>query len=708
MSLASTIRLSYFHSSLKSYIERQDSKSALLLLRQFLQSTVKPNDFTFSLLLKSYASSSSALNPIIAKIEVNQTRNHLVKSGIDQFVYVSTALLDLYMKLGCVESARGVFGEMPQRDVVSWNALLCGYSRNGYDIDALDLFVQMLREGLAPQITTLVGLIPSCGRCDNLFPGMCIHGMGIKAGIDFDSQVKNALTSMYAKCGDLGAAKLLFEEMEEKTVVSWNTMIGAYGQNGFFDEALLMFKRMLEESFEVNSVTVLNLLSTSNCAELIHCYVIKSGLNNDVFVITSLVCVYAKCGDTVSAELLNMLSPHDNLVSLTAIISSYGEKGNIGLVVEYFSRVQKSGLKMDAIAMVSILHGIKDPAHSNVGIAFHCYAIKSGLCIKTLVANGLISMYSNFNDIDAALSLFYEMPEKPLITWNSVISGCVQAGMAREAMEVFCQMMMFGQSSDSVTIASLLSGCSQLAYLQFGKRLHSYVLRHDLETEDFVETSLIDMYTKCGSIECAERVFKSINEPCLATWNTMISCYSLNGFERKALTCYIEMLEQRIEPDKITFLGVLAACTHGGLVHEGKTCFQVMTEQVGLVPNLQHCACMVGLLGRAGLFEEAMSFIQNMDIEPDSAVWGALLNACRIHQEIRLGESLAKKLYLLDYRNGGLYVLMSNLYAATGRWDDVERVRKMMKGTEGDGCTGVSQIEVTSFYEINRTYTAVT
>ncbi|KAF5740685.1 pentatricopeptide repeat-containing protein [Tripterygium wilfordii] len=324
MSLASTIRLSYFHSSLKSYIERQEPKSALLLLRQFLQFTVKPNDFTFSLLLKSYASSSSALNPIIAKIEVNQTRTHLVKSGIDQFVYVSTALLDLYMKLGCMESARGVFGEMPQRDVVSWNALLCGYSRNGYDIDALELFAQMLREGLAPRITTLVGLIPSCGSCDNLFPGMCIHGMGIKAGIDFDSQVKNALTSMYAKCGDLGTAKLLFVEMEEKTVVSWNSMIGAYGQNGFFDEALLMFKRMLEESFEVNSVTVLNLLSTSNYAELIHCYVIKSGLNNDVSVITSLVCVYAKCGDTVSAELLNMLSPHDNLVSLTVIISSYG------------------------------------------------------------------------------------------------------------------------------------------------------------------------------------------------------------------------------------------------------------------------------------------------------------------------------------------------------------------------------------------------
>ncbi|KAJ6878776.1 hypothetical protein NC652_032345 [Populus alba x Populus x berolinensis] len=218
--------LSFFHSLLKSHIETHSPKSALLLFRHLLQSNLKPNDFTFSLILKSFTSI-----PLNEKLEANQIHNHLLKSGFDQFVYISTALLDFYMKLGCVHSARNLFDHMPDRDVVSWNALICGCSRNGYDVDALESFVQMLREGFSPLQTTLVGLVPSCGRREFVFQGRSIHGFGIKTGIDLDSQVKNALTYMYAKSGDLEAAELLFEELEDKSVVSWNTMIGAYAGN---------------------------------------------------------------------------------------------------------------------------------------------------------------------------------------------------------------------------------------------------------------------------------------------------------------------------------------------------------------------------------------------------------------------------------------------------------------------------------------------
>jgi alpha-amylase len=688
--------LSFFHSLLKSHIETHSPKSALLLFRHLLQSNLKPNDLTFSLLLKSFTSI-----PLNEKLEANQIHTHLLKSGFDQFVYISTALLDFYMKLGCVHSARNLFDHMPDRDVVSWNALICGCSRNGYDVDALESFVQMLREGFSPLQTTLVGLVPSCGRREFVFQGRSIHGFGIKTGIDLDSQVKNALTYMYAKSGDLEAAELLFEELEDKSVVSWNTMIGAYAGNGFFNESMLVFKRMVEEKVEVNPVTIMSLLPANISPELIHCYAIKTGLINNGSVVTSLVCLYAKCGITELAELLYWSFPQKNLVSLTAIISSYADKGNMDLVVECFSRMQQLDMKLDSVAMVSILHGITDPSHMSIGIAFHGYALKNGLDTHNLVSNGLISMYFKFNDIEAAFSLFYEMPEKPLISWNSVISGCVQAGRASDAMKFFCQMKMFGLSPDTITVASLLTGCSQLGYLRLGERLHNYILRNNLEVEDFVGTSLIDMYTKCGSILLAERVFKSIREPCVATWNTMISGYSWYGLEHNALNCYSKMREQGLEPDRITFLGVLAACIHGGLLHEGKKHFQIMKEEFGMVPNLQHCACMVGLLGRAGLFEEALLFIKNMESEPDSAVWGALLNACCIHQEIKLGECLAKKLYLLDYKNCGLYVLMSNLYAATNRWNDAAKMREIMKDIGGDGTSGVSQIEVTSSREMD-------
>lgn len=516
---------------------------------------MKPNHLTFALLLKASASSSSSLafNSQKPNFEANQIHALLVKSGVQRFAYVSTALLDFYAKSGCLQVAQRVFDDMRDRDVVSWNALICGFSRNGYDFYALELFVQMCREGFSPLETTLVGLAPSCGRRELIFQGKSIHGFAIKAGLSLCSQVKNVLTSMYAKCVDLEAAGCLFEEMHDKGVISWNTMIGAYGHNGFFDEAMLVVKQMMVERVEANPVTMVSLLSANANPQATHCHTIKIGLTNDFSVIDSLVCEYAKRGYSESAEHLYKSLPHKNLVPLTAIMSSHAENGNMDSVMELFAEIQQLDLNVDAVAMVSILHGIRNPAHFVIGLAFHGYGFKSGLNVDNLVTNGLISMYSRFDDIEAAFSLFSEMQEKPIISWNSLISGCVQAGRSSDAFELFFEMKMYGHKLDAITIASLLSGCGQLGYLQFGERLHNYVLRNYLELEDFVGTALIDMYTKCGRIERAERVFKCIKEPCLATWNSMISGYSLYGLEHKALACFSEMREQGLKPDKISF-----------------------------------------------------------------------------------------------------------------------------------------------------------
>ncbi|KAI3439714.1 uncharacterized protein J3R85_004565 [Psidium guajava] len=634
----------FFNSAIEPYIGTLHSRWALVRFRQLLQLNLKPNDLTFSLLLKAYASKGrpSASVSVDLKTELNQAHAHLVKSGCDRFVYLSTALLDLYMKLGCDSRARRMFEYMPDRDVVSWNALICGYSRKGMDVEALKLFIRMVGEGFSPCATTLVSLVPSCGHRDLVFQGRCIHSLGIKSGLDLDCHVRNALMSI--------------------SVVSWNTMISAYGQNGFVSDAICVFKKMVEERQEVNSVSLHD--------------------------------------DMGSAESLYERLIQKNLVSLTALLSSYAEKGNIKGMMKCFFKMQHLDMKIDAVALVSILHGLTHfSAHISIGLAFHCYGFKTGLCVHPLIANGLISMYFRFNNIKATYLLFSEMHEKPLTSWNSVISGCVQAGMASEAIELFGEMRLSGHKPDAITIASLLCACSQLGYLQLGEKVHNYVLRNHLELEDFVETSLIDLYTKCGRIELAERVFKSIKEPCLASWNSIISGYSLCGLERKSLTYYSEMRGRGLMPDEITFLGVLAACTHGGLVNEGRKYFDVMTKDLALRPTLQHHAFMVTLLGRAGLFEEALLFVKNMEVKPDSAVWGALLSACCIHGEVQLGECLAKKLWFLDRQNGGFYVLMSNLYASKGRWDDVARVRGMMKDMGRDGCYGASAMEITLMEE---------
>ncbi|CAF2128831.1 pentatricopeptide repeat-containing protein At2g04860-like [Brassica napus] len=676
--------LSFYHSLLKSCLHGDNSSSPITIFRDLLRSSLRPNHFTMSILLQASSTPVGSLNLV---------QTHLKKSGIDRFVYVKTSLLDLYLKMGFVATAGKLFDEMPERDTVAWNAMICGYSRNGCERDAWHLFIVMLRQGFLPSATTLANLLPFCGQCGFVSQGRSVHCIAAKSGLELDSQVKNALISFYSKCTELDSAEVLFTEMKDKSTVSWNTMIGAYSQSGLQEKAITVFKDMFERSVEISPVTVINLLSAHVSHEPLHSLVVKTGMVNDNSVITSLVCAYSRCGCLDSAERLYASSAQDSIVGLTSIVSSYAEEGDMDIAVAYFSKMRHLCMRIDAVALVGILHGCTNSSHIEIGTSLHGYAIQSGLCTQTLVVNGLITMYSKFDDIETVLFLFETLHETPLISWNSVISGCVQSGRASTAFEIFHQMSLSDGHvlPDAITIASLLAGCSQLSCLHLGKTLHGYILRNSFGNEKFVCTALIDMYAKCGNAELSERVFKTIEAPCTATWNSMISGYSLSGLQSRALSCYSEMREQGMRPDKITFLGVLSACTHGGLVDEGRVYFREMIKEFGMSPSLQHYALMVGLLGRGCLFSEALSLIWEMDMKADSAVWGALLSACIVNREIGIGEYVAKKMFMLDYRNGGLYVLMSNLYATEGMWDDVSRVRRMMKDNGYDGYLGVSQ-----------------
>ncbi|KAJ1397393.1 Tetratricopeptide-like helical domain superfamily [Sesbania bispinosa] len=353
------MKLFSFHSLFET------ARCPLVIFRQLLDANASPSDVTFSLLIKAILSSSSfACGSSTTRLQASQIQTQLMKRGVDQFIHVNTALIDLYMKLGFTSHARQMFEDMSFRDVVSWNVMICGYSQNGYPYDALQLFVHMIRESFRPNQTTIINLIPSCQL---ILQGRSIHGFGIKAGLGWNPQLNNALTSMYAKYDDLEASQLIFEEMAEKNVVSWNTMIGAYGQNGLSDKAILCFKDMLKEGLQPSSVTMMNLMSANTVPETVHCYIIKYGFTNDASVITSLVCLYAKQGFTDMAKLLYNYHPTKVLISLTAIISSYSEKGDIESAVECFTQTLQLDIKPDAVALISVLHGITDPSHLAIG-----------------------------------------------------------------------------------------------------------------------------------------------------------------------------------------------------------------------------------------------------------------------------------------------------------------------------------------------------
>jgi len=290
------------------------------------------------------------------------------------------------------------------------------------------------------------------------------------------------------------------------------------------------------------------------------------------------------------------------------------------------------------------------------------------------------------------MKLFQEMPERNMVSWNAMIAGLARNGYCDEALKVFRQMKLTSARPDLDTFASTLSACAKLAALEHGREVHEEIVRSGFHSDVFVETALVDMYGKCGSIEDARKVFDKMCSKNRVSWNVMILVYAMHGYGKDALRHFEQMQLLGMKPDQATFVGVLFACCHAGLVDDGRQYFELMKQYYHITPTVDHYCCMVDLLGRSGYLDEARDLIDKMPIKPDAAVWVSLLGACRVHTNLELGEHVAKLLFLSDFESSAPYVLLSNLYAAAGRWDDIEKVRKMMtarKVKKNPGCSWV-------------------
>lgn len=304
----------------------------------------------------------------------------------------------------------------------------------------------------------------------------------------------------------------------------------------------------------------------------------------------------------------------------------------------------------------------------------------------------MITGFSDAGNLVLARRLFDEMPERDLISWNAMISGYVQNRKPLMALDLFCRMMSENLKPNRVTVASVLSACSSAGALDAGKWIHAYINKNKFRLDPFLGSALIDMYSKCGAVKFASDVFESLREKNACTWNAMINGLAMNGQAEKALDVFSQMqLDRRVLPDEVTFVGVLLACSHGGFVEEGGKHFYSMTRKYGVRLAVEHYACMADLLGRCGFLREAEEIIRNMSTKPDVVVWRALLGGCRIHKDVELAERVILE---METHGSGDYVLLSNLYASVGRWEDVEKVRRIMKDRGIEKTPGCSSIEV--------------
>eukprot|EP01018_Ginkgo_biloba_P004471 Gb_13863 [translate_table: standard] len=734
------------------YARQGQFEEALILFYELRKGDIRPDDLILSTVLKTCAG-------LAALREGKEIHAHITKSGFQSDVFVGSALADMYAKCGNLEHARRVFDKMSQRNKVTWNAMIAGYSQNGHGDEALKLFQQMQLAGEKPNVNswtaiiagyaqngrwndalklfcqmqsakvkpntvTVSSVLQACARLEAVERGKQIHGYVIRRGFESDVFVGSALIDMYGKCRNIEYASHVFENMSRRNVVSWNAMIAGYAQNGhvndafklFYqmqmtgvkpnlitwnttitgaaqnghcDEALKLFhgmrsaglkpsvvswtaiiaghaqnghgadalkflRQMLFAGVKPNSNTIAGVLQV--CTDLaalrngkeIHGYAMRSGFESDVFVGSALVDMYGKCGSINNARSWFDKMSERNVVTWNSMIAGYALSGRVDDALKLFGQMQLAGVKLDIITWNTMIAGYAQNGHGS-----------------------------------EALKLLYQMQlagMKPnVVSWTAVIAGCAQNGHSEEALRLFQQMQVARVKPNSVSTASVLPACANLAALEQGKEIHGYSIRSEFELDVFVGTALVDMYANGGNIKDACQIFDKMSERNVATWNAMIAGHAIHGHGEDALVIFHQMLQEGMKPDSITFTSVLSACSHAGLLDEGWQYFDSMSQDHHITPNLEHYACMVDLLGRGGYLDEAWDFIHSMPLEPDISIWGALLNACRIHHNIDLGERASAHLFQLEPENAGNYILLANIYALAGRWDDIIILREVMK-----------------------------
>lgn len=415
--------------------------------------------------------------------------------------------------------------------------------------------------------------------------------------------------------GDIKYAQMLFNKTNGRNTLMWNAMIKGYSDSTEPEQALLLYSEMISKSVPHNTHTLPFLLRA--CSKL---------------------------------------------------PTSEG-------TMQIHARVVKMGFGSDVFAINTLLHAYAVFGRVEIARLLFTHAPRRDIVSWNTMING----YAKCGEVGVAFKLFREMPERNVVSWTSMISGFVKVGMNEEALNLFHDMLIAHVKPDNVALVSSISACAHLGAVDQGRWIHMYIDRNQIKIDQELYCALIDMYGNCGHMEEALEVFTKSKKKCVSIWTAAISGFAIHGQAREAMDFYIQMQKAGIKPNLITLTAILTACSHSGLVDEGKSIFKSISSVHNLNPAIEHYGCLVDLLGRAGLLKEAKEVIETMPIKPNAAIWGALLNVCKKHANVKLGKVIGKKLMEVDPGHGGRYIHAASIFAASGEWDEAVRIRRMMK-----------------------------
>ncbi|KAJ7951915.1 Pentatricopeptide repeat-containing protein [Quillaja saponaria] len=564
--------------------------------------------------------------------QLKQIHSQTITIGVISYPVVVTNVIAFCCihESGDMKYARHLFDTIPNPTVFLWNTMIKGYSKMGYPESGFSVYLEMLRRNVKPDCYTFPFLLKGLTRELSLGCGKGLHSHVVKYGIHTNLFVQKAFVHMYSLCGLVDMARGVFDMNCTWEVVTWNVMISGYNRVKQFHKSKKLSEEMEKKGVPPNLITLVLILSA--CSKL-----------KDLD------------GGKRIKNYIKEQKIEPNLTLENALIDMFTACGDMDAALGIFENMTTP----DVISWTSVVTG-----------------------------------FSSSGQIDLAREYFDKMPGRDYVSWTAMIDGYIRVNRFKEALALFREMQTSNVKPDEFTMVSVLTACAHLGALEVGEWIRTYIDKNRIKNDTFVGNALIDMYFKCGNVEKAKGMFKEMHQRDKFTWTAMIVGLAVNGYSEEAHNMFSDMLKASVAPDEITYIGVLCACTHNGLVDKGWEFFASMTTQHGIQPNVAHYGCMVDLLGRAGHLKEAYKVIQNMPLKPNSIVWGALLGACRVHKDAELAEMAAKQILELEPHNGAVYVLLCNIYAACKRWESLRDVRKVMMDRGIKKTPGCSMIEM--------------
>lgn len=693
----------------------------------------KPSSVTFVIVLPVCVRLGNTYNGKIM-------HSYIIKTGLEKDTLVGNALVSMYAKCGLVfPDAYTAFDSIADKDVVSWNAIIAGFSENNMKANAFRLFCLMLKEPTEPNYATIASILPVCASMDKNIAyrsGRQIHSYVVqRSWLQTHVFVCNSLVSFYLRVGRIEEAALLFTRMGSKDLVSWNVVIAGYASNCEWFKALQLFQKLVHKvDVSPDSVTVVSILPV--CAQLtnltfgkeIHNYILRhSYLLEDTSVGNALISFYARFGDTSAAYWAFSLISKKDIISWNAMLDALADSPNHSHFINLLHHLFSEAIIIDSVTILSTVKFCTNVQAVSKVKEVHGYSIKAGLLNdeeEPMLGNALLDAYAKCGNVEYAHKIFHGLSKRrTLVTYNSMLSGYVNSGshddaqvlfsempttdlttwslMVRiygescpnEAIGVFHEIQARGMRPNTVTIMNLLPVCAQIASLHLVRQCHGYIIRGRL-ADIRLKGTLLDVYAKCGSLKNAYSVFQSDAHRDLVLFTAMIGGYAVHGLGKEALMIYSHMMDSGIKPDHIFITTLLTACCHAGLVQDGLQIFNSIRTVHGLKPTMEQYASVVDLLARGGRLDDAYSFVTQMPVGPNANIWGTLLRACATYNWMDLGRLVANHLLQAESDDAGNYVQISNMYAADAKWEGVMKLRNLMKKKEMKKPPGCSWLEV--------------